>query len=156
MPSQSLPRRNISHVFRLAVLGDAHLLAKCQWNITMHFTAMRTGAIILSFRFSSHRHSLEPLTVTLRKHSAASYSPCGSGSERMFSHGTLPKNSPSGPEASRHESAAKPCLRENEAWCLDHQQLRVTNKSRDQGVGRSPFLDAALAAFMGIGIGELQ
>ena len=28
--------------------------------------------------------------------------------------------------------------------------------SQDQGMGRSPFLDAALTALMGIGIGELQ
>jgi hypothetical protein len=75
----------------------------------------------------------------------------------MFSHGTLPQNSSSGPEAGRQpESAARPCLRENEARCLCRQQRRVTNMSEDQGVGRSLFLDAALAAFMGIGIGELQ
>jgi hypothetical protein len=28
--------------------------------------------------------------------------------------------------------------------------------SQDQGAGRSPFTDAALATVMGIGIGELQ
>ena len=74
----------------------------------------------------------------------------------MFSHGPLPQNSSSGPEAIGHESAAKPSLRENETRCLCHQQWKTANMSQDQGVGRSPFLDAALAAFMGIGIGELQ
>lgn len=138
----------------IAVLGDAPV--KYQWNITIHFTAMRTGAIIFSFRFSSHRHSLGLPAATLRKHTAVTYSPCGSVSQRMFSHGILSRNSSSGPEASGHESAAKPCLRENEARCLCHQQWKIANMSQDQGVGRSPFFDAALAAFMGIGIGELQ
>jgi hypothetical protein len=118
------------------------------------FTVMRPAAIIFAFRFSNRRQSLAPLTIILRN---PTYYPWGSVSERMFSHGTLPQNSTSGPEASRHpESATQPCLRENEARYLCRQQCRVTNMSEDQGVGRSPFLDAALAAFMGIGIGELQ
>jgi hypothetical protein len=120
----------------------------------MYLTVMRPGATIFASHFSNRRHSLEPLTVTLRKPTAFTYSPCGSVSERMFSHR---RNSSSGHEASRHtEGTAKPCLRENEARCLCHQQWKVTNMSQDQGAGRSPFTDAALTAFMGIGIGEPQ
>ena len=123
----------------------------------MYLTVMRPGATTFAFHFSSRRYSLEPLTVTLRKPTAVTYSPCGSVSERMFSHGILRRNSSSGPESSRHaEGTTKPCLRENEARGLCHQQWRVMNMSQDQGAGRSPFLDAALAAFMGIGIGEPQ
>lgn len=74
----------------------------------------------------------------------------------MFYQGALRQNSSSGPEARRHsESAAQPCLRENEAHCQCCQHWRLLNISQDQG-SRSPFVDALLTALMGIGIGELQ
>jgi hypothetical protein len=112
---------------------------------------MRPAAIVFASRFSNRRHSLAPLTITLRHPTAVTW---GSVPERMFSRGTRLQNSSSGPEAGRHsESAARPCLRETEARCLCHKH---TNLSQDQGIGRSPFMDAALATFMGIGIGELQ
>jgi hypothetical protein len=115
----------------------------------IYLTAMRLSAIIFAFR-SNRRRSLSPFII-LRKPSAATYSPWVSEPERMFSHSALPQNPSSGPEAGGHPESAKP-----EARCLCRQQRRVTNTSEDQGVGRSVFLDAALAAFMGIGIGELQ
>ncbi len=117
---------------------------------------MRPAAIIFLFRFSS-RHSLVPLTITSRKPTLVTYSPWGSVSERTFFHGALRQNSSSGHEASRHsQGIAQPCARENVAHCPCCQQWRVLNMSQDQGMGRSPFLDAALTALMGIGIGELQ
>jgi hypothetical protein len=117
---------------------------------------MRPAAIFSTFRFSSRRHSPIPLTATLRKPNAVTYSPWGSVSERMFFKGALRQNSSSGPEVSRHsESAAQPCLRENEARCQCCQNQRLLNISQDQG-SRSPFVDALLTALMGIGIGELQ
>jgi hypothetical protein len=112
---------------------------------------MRPAAIVFAFRFSSRPHSLAPLT--LRNPNAVTASAV---SERMFSHGTQPQDSSSGPEASRHSETAQPCPHENDSRCLRHQQWRATNTSQDQGAGRSPFMDAALATVMGIGIGELQ
>jgi len=74
----------------------------------------------------------------------------------MFFKSALRQDSSSGPEVSRHsDSAAQPCLRENEARCQCCQHWRVLNMSQDQG-SRSPFVDAFLTALMGIGIGELQ
>jgi hypothetical protein len=148
---------HFSHVRLILVLGclsPSKLPSK--WECYDIPTVMRPAAIFFSFRFSSRRHSPTPLTATLRKPTAVTYSPWGSVSERMFYQGALRQNSSSGPEASRHpESAAQPCLRENEARCQCCQHWRTLNISQDQG-GRSPFVDALLTALMGIGIGELQ
>ncbi len=139
-------------------VGDAFLPSK--WNVTIYPTvmrpALRPAAIVFTFRFSSRRHSLTPLTVTLRKPTAVTYSPWGSVSERMFYQSALRQNSTSGPEASRHsECTAQPCLRGNESRCQCCQHGRVLNISQDQG-SRSPFMDAFLTALMGLGIGEPQ
>jgi hypothetical protein len=115
---------------------------------------MRPAAIAFTFRFSSRR-TPTPLTVTLQKPTAITYSPWRSVSKRMFHQGALRQNSSSGPEARKHpESAAQPCLPENEARCQRCQHWRVLNISQDQG-NRSPFMDAFLTALMGLGIGEL-
>jgi hypothetical protein len=132
--------------------------ACCQANGECYIdpTVMRPAAIFSTFRFSSRRHSPTPLSLTLRKPTAVTYSPWRSVSERMFFKSALRQNSSSGRETSRQsESAAQPCLREHEARCQCCQHLRGLNINQDQG-SRSPFVDALLTALMGIGIGELQ
>lgn len=105
-------------------------------------------------RFSS-RHGVAQLTVILRKPTPITDPSLGSSSRRMFSHDALLQNSFSTLEASRHsESAARTCQRGAEARCPCRLPQRVDNVGR--GAGRSPFLDAALTAFMGIGIGKPQ
>ncbi|KAI0276262.1 hypothetical protein BGY98DRAFT_986616 [Russula aff. rugulosa BPL654] len=112
---------------------------------------MRPAAIAFTFRLSSRR-SPPPLTVTLRKPTTVTYSPWRSVSKRTFHQGALRQSSSSGPEARRHpESAAQPCLPENEARCQCCQHWRVLAMSQDQG-SRSPFMDAFLTALMGLGI----
>ncbi|SRR6266404_1997825 len=146
----------VYHVCSIIQVLGVVIRAACQAHGMLRYTVMRPAAIVFTFRFSSRRHSLAPLTITLRKPTAATYSPWGSVSKRIFSHSAFRQNSSSGPEASRHsKSDAQPCLRENEVRCECSQQWKVLNMGKDQG-SRSPLLDATLTALMGIGIGELQ
>jgi hypothetical protein len=115
---------------------------------------MRPAAIAF-IRFSNRRNPT-PLTITLRKPTTVTYPPWRSVSKRLLHQDALRQNSSSGPETRRHpESAAQPCLPENEARCQCCQHRRVLNINQDQG-NRSPFMDAFLTALMGLGIGELR
>jgi hypothetical protein len=112
---------------------------------------------VLFPRFLARRHSLAPFVVTLRKRTLVTHSSWGPLSERTFSHDAPLQNSHFGPEMSRRsENAAQSCPCETEARSLCRQQWRVFSTGQDLGAGRSPYLDAALTAFMGIGIGEPQ
>jgi hypothetical protein len=72
-------------------------------------------------------------------------------SRHSFSNGIRLQNS----QESRYSgSDAQTGRSHTKAHCLCHQQRRVADTEQDRGASRSSLLDAALTAFMGIGIGE--
>jgi hypothetical protein len=106
--------------------------------------------ISFTFRFSA------PLAITLRRPNPVMYSSWVPSSKWMSLRSTLLQKPLSGPEASRHsESAAQTCQDDKgHSSCPCYRQHKFVNVEYDQGMSRSPFLDAALTAIMGIGIGE--
>ncbi|KAI0249259.1 hypothetical protein BJV78DRAFT_716181 [Lactifluus subvellereus] len=105
------------------------------------------------FRFSllSCQRGLAPSTA-LRKSILVPICPLGSLPRRSFSYGTCLQISSSDSQGSGHSgNGAQTCRPHTEARCLCRQQRRVVDTGQDLGTSRSPFVDAALAAFMGIG-----